>query len=277
MANRLAQLADHFAHPRRLFEGQVAIVTGGGQGVGAETARLLASKGARVVVADMDAEECRAVADKIQSSGGQAIGVSGDMTSSAYIAELVSSASHFGHGKIHIIVNTAGFGWDGAVHRMPEAQWETLIALHCTAPFRLARAAAAYFCVHDGEARRIINVSSANALDGDAGAVNYSLARAGVAGMSKTIAKDWGRRFGVRCDTITLGGAESPLTTAEDAGDDGISAGARRGRLWSDVAPRHGDATYADMHVGWPGSARAAASRILAVASDGLSRHATGC
>lgn len=84
---------------------------------------------------------------------------------------------------------------------MTDKQWNTIIALHNTAPFKLVRAAAPYFRVKDGEPRNIINISSTSGVNGNAGQANYGLAKAGVIGLSKVIAKEWGPSFGVRANT----------------------------------------------------------------------------
>ncbi|KAI9762135.1 MAG: putative secondary metabolism biosynthetic enzyme [Chaenotheca gracillima] len=186
---RAAQIAAHLNFPRGLLAGQVAIITGSGQGIGAETARIFANEGAKVVVSDIDAGKANTVAESINKSGGSAISVPGDMLSREYAAQLVEAAAKFGEGKIHIIVNNAGFTWDGVIHKMTDKQWDTILELHATAPFRLVRAAAPYFRVKDGSDRCVINISSTSGLHGNAGQANYALAKAGVTGLTKTIAK----------------------------------------------------------------------------------------
>lgn len=116
--NRLSQIAGHLNYPKGLLAGQVAIITGSGQGIGAEAARLFANEGAKVVVQDIDAAKARAVAKTINESGGKALAVPGDMLDAKHIDELVKKAAEFGEGKIHIIVNNAGFTWDGVIHKV---------------------------------------------------------------------------------------------------------------------------------------------------------------
>ena len=195
---------------------------------------------------------------------------------SAYIAKLVSSAADFGNGKIHIIVNNAGYTWDGVIHKMTDKQWDTIIALHCTAPFNLVRAAAPYFRVKDGEARCIVNVSSTSGVHGNAGQINYALAKAGVTGFTKTIAKEWGPQFGVRANAVAFGHIATRLTAAKEEGafvqgPDGqkISLGIPQKQLAARGASAKADeaAAYADIPLRRPGSATEAASSILAVAS----------
>ena len=136
-------------------------------------------------------DKAKQVADAINSNGGRAIAVPGDMLDDGYIDELVKKAAEFGNGKIHIAVNMAGFTWDGVIHKMTDKQWDTIIALHCSAPFKLVRALAPYFRVKDGEPRNIVNISSTSGTHGNAGQINYSLAKSGLVGFSKTITKEW--------------------------------------------------------------------------------------
>jgi 3-oxoacyl-[acyl-carrier protein] reductase len=116
----------------------------------------------------MRTAKANAVANAINDVGGKATAVPGDMLNGDYINELVKKAAEFGGGKIHIIVNNAGFTWDGVIHKMTDKQWDTILALHNTAPFRLVRAAAPYFRVRDGEPRNIINISSTSGVNGNA-------------------------------------------------------------------------------------------------------------
>ncbi len=118
MAERVGQIASHLNYPKGLLAGQVAIITGSAQGIGAEVARLFANEGASVVVSDIDAAKSQAVADQINASGGKALAVPGDLLKDEYIKELIEKAAGFGDGKIHIIVNNAGFTWDAVIHKV---------------------------------------------------------------------------------------------------------------------------------------------------------------
>lgn len=118
MADRVNQIAGHLNYPKGLLAGQVAIITGAAQGIGAECARLFANEGAKVVVSDIDAAKAQAVVDKIKANGGSAIAVPGDLLKDECIKELVQKAAEFGGGKIHILVNNAGFTWDAVIHKV---------------------------------------------------------------------------------------------------------------------------------------------------------------
>jgi 3-oxoacyl-[acyl-carrier protein] reductase len=127
----------------------------------------------------------------IKSTGGSALAAVGDVLDDGYVKTLVQKAAEFGGGKIHILVNNAGYTWDGVIHKMTDKQWHTIVDLHATAPFKIIREAAPYFRVKDGEPRNIIMISSTSGLNGNAGQINYALAKAGVTGVTKTIAKEY--------------------------------------------------------------------------------------
>ncbi|KIV95173.1 hypothetical protein PV10_02854 [Exophiala mesophila] len=273
MSQRAQQVLSHLNYPKGLLAGQVAIITGSGQGIGAEAARLFANEGAKVVVTDVDSAKADSVAKSINdASPGRAIAVAGDVTDPNFFPVLVQKTAEFGNGKIHIIVNNAGYTWDGVIHKITDKQWDTILSVHNTAPFRLIRQAAPYFRVKDGEPRCIINISSTSGTHGNAGQANYSLAKAGVTGLTKTIAKEWGPQFGVRANTIAFGHIDTRLTRAKESGAFITTPDGQRVALGipgAQIADRKGgDATpYKDIPLGRPGSATEAASSVLAVVS----------
>lgn len=131
------------------------------------------------------------------------------------------------YGKIHYIINNAGFTYDGMIHKMDDKQWDLMLTVHQTAPFRIVRAAAPYFrdaakeemdTKGKADDRCIINISSTSGLHGNVGQINYSTAKMGVLGMTKTIAKEWGG-FGVRCNAVAFGLIETRLTRSKEAGE----------------------------------------------------------
>ncbi|KAJ5239797.1 Glucose/ribitol dehydrogenase [Penicillium chermesinum] len=279
-SDRLNQVNKHLNFPAGLLAGQVAIITGAGQGIGAEAARLFANEGAKVIVADIDAAKANAVADAINAAEqGRALAVAGDVLDSNYIKELVKRAAEFGGGKIHIIVNNAGFTWDGVIHKMTDKQWDTMLAVHNTAPFRLVREAAPYFRVKDKEPRVIINISSTSGVHGNAGQANYAVAKAGVVGLTRTIAKEWGPAFGVRSNTIAFGFVKTRLTAAKEAGafittPDGtkVALGIPGKQLTARAGGQEAKVeSYPDIPLGRPATPEEAARSILGVASPWFS------
>ncbi|EFX06566.1 3-oxoacyl-(acyl-carrier-protein) [Grosmannia clavigera kw1407] len=197
-----------------MLAGQTAIITGAAQGIGAETATIFAREGCRVVIADIDADKAEATAQAIISEGGSALAVGGDITDNEAIGKLVQKAAEFGGGKIHIIVNNAGYAWDDPIEKIQDKQWDTIIGLHNTAPFKIIRAAAPYFMVKDGEPRSIVNISSTSGIYGNAGQASYALAKAGLVGLTKTVAQEWGPEYGVRANTVAFGAVKTRLTQA---------------------------------------------------------------
>ena len=208
-----------------LLENQVAIITGAGRGIGAAAAKLFAQQGARVVVNDLNAEPAEEVAAAIMQTGGEALAVPGSVTDPEF-PERIMHAAVDAYGKLNILVNNAGYTWDGMLHKMTDEQWQAILDVHATAPFRMIRAAAPY--MRDAakgeqavggpvEPRCIINVSSTSGLHGNFGQANYATGKMGVVGLTKTIAKEWGA-FGVRCNTVAFGYIDTRLTRAKEEG-----------------------------------------------------------
>jgi len=209
-----------------MFENQVVVITGAGRGIGAAAAKMFAEAGAKVVVNDLNPEPANAVVDEIKAAGKEAIAVPGDVTAPDFPEELLKAAVDT-YGKINILVNNAGYTWDGMSHKMEDEQWEAILAVHLTAPFRIIRAAAQYMRdpakeeVKAGgpkEPRCIINVSSTSGLHGNIGQANYAAAKMGVLGLTKTIAKEWGA-FGIRCNTVAFGFTDTRLTRSKEGGE----------------------------------------------------------
>ena len=216
-----------------MFENQVVVITGAGRGIGAAAAKLFAEAGAKVVINDLDPEPAQAVVKEIKADGGEAIAVTGDVTAKEFPEQLLSAAVD-AYGKINVLVNNAGYTWDGMSHKMPDEQWEAILAIHITAPFRLIRAAAQYMrdpakAEKDTggpmEPRCIINISSTSGLHGNIGQANYAAAKMGVVGLTKTIAKEWGA-FGIRCNTVAFGFTDTRLTQSKEGGES-IQVGGR--------------------------------------------------
>lgn len=209
-----------------MFKDHVAVVTGGGRGIGAAACKLYAQFGAKVVVSDRDEEPTTTLVDEIKAAGGDAIGVAGDVTDPAFPKKLIDSTVD-AFGKVNILVNNAGYTWDGMSHKMSDETWDAMIAVHNTAPFRLIREVAphlrdkgkAEIAEHGAvqENRVIINISSTSGLHGNVGQINYACAKAGIVGMTKTIAKEWGP-FGVRCNAVAFGFISTRLTNAKEDG-----------------------------------------------------------
>ncbi|KAI0697148.1 NAD(P)-binding protein [Cytidiella melzeri] len=220
MADRLSQVAGHLtnSYSRGLLNGEVAIITGAGQGIGRSAALLFAKEGAKVVVSDLDEKKAQSTVDEIKLAGGDAIAVSGDVGAEDFPQKVIEATINK-YGKINHIVNNAGFTYDRMLHTTPDDAWDIIMKIHVRAPFRLIRAAAPYFRIKGGvkENRSIINISSTTGLHGNVGQANYAAAKSAVIGLTKTICKEWGG-FGVRANTVAFGYVLTRLTAAKEEG-----------------------------------------------------------
>jgi 3-oxoacyl-[acyl-carrier protein] reductase len=204
-----------------VLDGKAAIVTGAARGIGRAAARLLAAHGARVLVADLDGDLAAETASEI---GGEAVAVGGDLTKDGVPETLVEAAAD-AFGQIDILVNNAGYTWDGMAHKMTDEQFHAMLEIHTVVPFRLLRAAAPFLRdagKEDREAgrevfRKVVNVTSISGTQGNVGQANYSAAKAGLVGLTKTIAREWGP-FKVNVNAVAFGFVETRLTAAADGG-----------------------------------------------------------
>jgi 3-oxoacyl-[acyl-carrier protein] reductase len=125
-----------------LMHGKIAVITGAGRGIGAAAAKLLAAHGALVIVGDLDPQAADSTVAAISAAGGQAQALPGDVTDPAYAERLIQAA--IDRGGLDVLVANAGYTWDGMSHTMSDEQWDAMLAVHLTAPFRLTRAAAPF-------------------------------------------------------------------------------------------------------------------------------------
>lgn len=206
----------------KLIEGKVAIVTGSGRGIGRAVAELLAQHGARVVVNDLDPKVAEEAAHAVHKAGGEALVCAGSVTDKEFPNQLIKkTVDHF--KALDIIVNNAGYTYDGVVHKMDDDQWYAMIDCHLTGPFRILRAASLYWrewAKQEKEAgkrvlRRVVNTSSTSGVAGNAGQVNYSAGKMGIVGVTKSLAKEWGR-LNVHVNAVAYGFIETRLTAAKD-------------------------------------------------------------
>ncbi|WP_233151791.1 SDR family NAD(P)-dependent oxidoreductase [Pelomonas sp. KK5] len=246
--------------------GRSALITGAGRGIGAAIAQALAAQGARVLVNDLDAAPAQAVADAITAAGGTARAFAGNVCEPDF-GERAVAACMEGFGSLDILVNNAGYTWDGALHKMSDAQWAAMLDVHLTAPFRLLRAAYPVLKAQhqrDQEAgrvvhRKVVNVSSIVGLGGNAGQANYAAAKAGVVGLTKSLAKEWGR-LAVNVNCVAYGHIETRLTQSRNE-----SATVRVGgqEVAIGVNPELLRALAAQIPLGRAGSVEEAAGAVL--------------
>jgi 3-oxoacyl-[acyl-carrier protein] reductase len=244
-----------------VLDGKAAIVTGSARGIGRATAELLAEHGARVLINDLDGDVAEQAASEI--SGETAV-FGGDLTQSGVPDQLVQKAvDEF--GQIDIIVNNAGYTWDGVAHKMTDEQFQAMLDIHTVVPFRVARAVAPHWRGaakterEEGKEvfRKLINVSSTSGMMGNAGQVNYSAAKMGVVGVTKTLAKEWGQ-FKINVNAVAFGFVETRLTAAKEAGEEMTAPGGEK------------------IELGIPEQMRAMASAIIPLGRPATPEEASG-
>jgi 3-oxoacyl-[acyl-carrier protein] reductase len=202
-----------------VLDGKSAIVTGSARGIGRATAELLVSQGAQVLINDLDGDVAEQAAGEIQ---GETAVFAGDLTKGDAPEALVKAAVD-AFGKIDILVNNAGYTIDAPVHKMSDEQFQAMLDIHTVVPFRVLRAAAPYLrdpAKKEREEgvevfRKVVNVSSTSGTFGNPGQANYSSGKAGVVGLTKTLAKEWGQ-FKINVNAVAFGFIDTRLTQAKD-------------------------------------------------------------
>ena len=203
------------------LQGKVALITGSGRGIGRELALMLAKDGAHIVVNDLDADPAHQTVADIIAMGGKAVVCVGSVTADDFADKFINTALDT-FGGLDIIVNNAGYTWDNVIQKMDDKQWQAILDCHLTAPFRILRAAKPHFkrLFLEEKAkgitnyRKVVNISSTSGMNGNAGQVNYATAKAGVVGMAKTMAKEWGR-YNVNVNAVGFGLIKTRLTDAD--------------------------------------------------------------
>jgi 3-oxoacyl-[acyl-carrier protein] reductase len=207
------------------LQGKVALVSGSGRGIGREIALKLASEGASVVINDLDPAPAEQTVKDIVAAGGKAVVCVGNVTEAGFADRFVATAiDQF--GGLDIIVNNAGYTWDNVVQKMTDEQWEAMLAVHLTAPFRIMRAASGFIreaAKREADAglsvhRKVVNISSTSGVYGNAGQANYAAAKAGINGLTKAMAKEWGR-YKVNVNSVAFGLIKTRLTEASADAD----------------------------------------------------------
>jgi 3-oxoacyl-[acyl-carrier protein] reductase len=194
---------------------RVAIVTGAARGIGAAVARRLATDGLAVGLVDLDAAACEPVAEDIRAAGGRAVAVSADVADEAAVESAVARVTD-DLGPPTVLVNNAGIIRDHLLFRMSVADWDSVMEVHLRGAFLMSRAVQSHMVA--ASFGRIVNLSSGSAL-GNRGQANYSAAKAGLQGFTKTLALELGR-FGVTANAVAPGFIETEMTaeTAERVG-----------------------------------------------------------
>jgi 3-oxoacyl-[acyl-carrier protein] reductase len=204
------------------LEGKVALITGAGRGIGRSLALKLAGDGAHIVVGDLDEAPAADVVKQIRNGGGRAVAHVGNVTDTKFGDEIVETAIKELNG-LDIIVSNAGYTLDSVVQKMSDENFQKMLDVHVTAPFRILRAAAEPIRIFSKKEaaegrevhRKVVLISSMAGTNGNAGQINYSSAKAALVGMTKTMSKEWGR-YKVCVNCVAFGFIDTRLTKAFD-------------------------------------------------------------
>ena len=190
------------------LESKAALVTGSGRGIGRAVAQKLAACGASVMLTDIDEAP---VQEAASLTGGRARWLVGDLTTPDFPRKLVD-ATTAAFGSLDIIVNNAGYVWDNVIQKMTDEQFQAMLNIHLVAPFRILRAASSFLREaakrETAEGRRVmrkvVNITSISGVDGIAGQAGYGTGKSGINGLTKVLAKEWGR-YNVNVNSVGFG------------------------------------------------------------------------
>jgi 3-oxoacyl-[acyl-carrier protein] reductase len=192
------------------LEGKTALVTGAGRGIGRAIARRLVAAGARVMINDLD-EAMLLESEAELARPGRVSHVTGDLTD-PMVPERIVHTTVAEFDSIDIIVNNAGYSWDNVIQKTTDEQFQAMLEIHLVTPFRILRAASTYIretakkeIANDQRVmRKVVNITSIAGTDGNPGQVGYSSGKAGIIGLTKTLAKEWGR-YNVNVNAVGFG------------------------------------------------------------------------
>lgn len=221
------------------LDGRVAIVTGAGQGIGRAIALKLTSEGAAVLANDLDADRLTVLQADVARAGGVCETFPGDVTAADFGDRAVATCLER-FGDLHVLINNAGYIWNSRITNHTDEQWYAMMDVHATGPFRLLRAAGRHFrdmakAGRTERARKVVNVSSISGLFGEATQFSYSAAKSALVGMTRSLAKDWGR-YNVTVNCVAFGFVDTRLTQTFQKDIPEIAVGDRKLKVGIDAA-----------------------------------------
>jgi len=267
---------DYIESPFTL-SGKTAIVTGGGRGIGRAIVQRLVSAGANVLACDLD-EEALLETKTCLGNPERVASINADLMDPAVPQQVVNATLEAFH-SIDIIVNCAGFSWDNVIQKTSDEQFQAMLNIHVVAPFRLLRAASGYLretarqeIARDQRVmRKVVNITSISGTDGNAGQAGYGAGKAGVIGLTKTLAKEWGR-YNINVNAVGFGLIRTRMTQPLRPGGN-ISVSGKE--IPIGVQPAVLDSLAAACPLGRLGTPEEAAGAVLFFCSP-LSDYVTG-
>ena len=261
------------------LNGKAALVTGSGRGIGRAIALKLAEAGAAVMLNDLDRDPLFETGALIDAAGGVAKALPGDVTSPEFPQKLVDATVN-GFGSIDIIVNNAGYAWDNVIQKMTDEQFQAMLDIHLVAPFRILRAASGWIREtakrESAEGRRVmrkvVNITSVSGTSGNAGQTGYGAGKAGINGITKTLAKEWGR-YNVNVNSVGFGAIDTRMFQPMECEASNVEIKGRKIRIGVQSAYR--DAAIANCPLGRLGAPEEAAGPVLFFCSP-LSDYVSG-
>ncbi len=260
------------------LKGKTALVTGSGRGIGRAIALQLAEYGANVMLNDIDREPLFETGAEIDQAGGAARAMPGDLTAPDFPQKLVD-ATVAGFGSIDIIVNNAGYTWDNVIQKMTDEQFQAMLEIHLVVPFRILRAASGFIReaakkeIAEGKRvmRKVVNISSVSGIDGNAGQAGYGAGKAGINGITKVMAKEWGR-YNVCVNSVGFGFIDTRLVQPLDKNETIEMKGKQ---IKIGVQPSLRESLKIHCPLGRPGTVEEAAGPVVFLCSP-LSDYVTG-
>lgn len=261
-----------------------AVVTGAGRGIGLAIARNLCRADASVLLVDIDESAIEEAKRGLSDAGGKLATLAGDLTDPNF-AQIVIDRQVECFGSVDIIVNNAGYTWDSVIQKTTDEQFQAMLDIHVIAPFRILRAAANWIrerAKKENEAgrpvmRKVVNITSISGLDGNPGQAGYSSGKAAIVGLTKTLAKEWGR-YNVTVNAVGFGLIDTRLTKPMDDADTNIAIGERQVHVGMQAQVREQAARMIPLgRVGTPDDAANAALFFCSPLSDYVTGEVLVC
>ena len=216
---------------------RAALVTGAARGIGHAIAAKLAAAGASVLLVDIDESALQEAKSALDSQGARVSTMAGDLTDPHFPESIVRKlVAEF--GSIDIIVNNAGYTWDSVIQKTSDEQFQAMLDIHVVAPFRVLRAASHWIREHAKQEieagarvmRKVVNITSISGLDGNPGQTGYASGKSAIVGLTKTLAKEWGR-YNVTVNAVGFGLIDTRLIKPMDDPQTAISIGEKQVRV----------------------------------------------